>query len=53
MAVPHPGRFPLVVEAIMGDGSDCKPVRLTGVFMDEGSRLNLLYTCTIDAMGIS
>jgi hypothetical protein len=52
-AVPHPGRFPLVVEAIVGGGSDCKPVRLTKVFMDGGSGLNLLYTRTLDAMGVS
>jgi hypothetical protein len=42
-----------VVEAIMGGELDCKPTRLTRVFMDGSSGLNLLYIHTFDAMGIS
>jgi hypothetical protein len=46
-AVIHePGRFPLIVEAIF------ERTRLTKVFMDGGSGLNLLYARTLDAMKI-
>jgi hypothetical protein len=44
--VPHPGRYPLVVIPIVGT------TRLTKVLMDGGSGLNILYTSTLDNMGI-
>jgi len=44
--VPQPGRCPLVVDHIVGNK------RLTKVLMDGGSGLNILYTDTLDAMGI-
>ena len=45
-AVPHPGRYPLVVDPIVG------PKRLTKVLMDGGSSLNIMYAKTLDAMGV-
>ena len=45
-AVPHLGRYPLVVDPIVG------PKRLTKVLMDGGSGLNIMYTETLDAMGV-
>ena len=36
-AIPHPGRYPLVVDPIVG------PKRLTKVLMDGGSGLNIMY----------
>ena len=45
-AVPHPGRYPLVVDPIVG------PKRLMKVLMDGGSGLNIMYTKTLDEMGI-
>jgi hypothetical protein len=44
--VPYPGRYPLVVSPIVGT------TRLTKVLMDGGSGLNILYTSTLDRMGI-
>jgi hypothetical protein len=44
--VPHPGRYPLIVSPIVG--TTC----LTKVLMDGGSGLNILYTSTLDRMGI-
>ena len=45
-AVPHLGRYPLVVDPIVG------PKRLTKVLMDGGSGLNIMYAKMLDAMGI-
>jgi hypothetical protein len=45
-SVPHPGRYPLMVDPII----DVK--RLTKVLMDGGSGLNIMYIETLDAMGI-
>jgi hypothetical protein len=45
-SVPHSGRYPLVVDRIIG------MKRLTKVLMDRGSGLNILYAETLDAMGI-
>ena len=44
--IPHPGRYPLVVDLIVG------PKRLTKVLMDGGSGLNIMYAKTLDEMGI-
>ena len=44
--VPHPGRYPLVVNPIIG------PKRLTKVLMDGGSSLNIIYAKTLDEMGV-
>ena len=44
--VPHPGRYMLVVDPIIG------PKRLTKVLMDGGSSLNIMYAKMLDAMGI-
>ena len=44
--IPQLGRFPLVVDPIVGTK------RLAKVLMDGGSGLNLLYANTLDAMGI-
>jgi hypothetical protein len=45
--VPQPGRYPLVIDPIVGN------TRLTKVLMHRGSSLNIMYTETIDAMGIN
>ena len=45
-SVPQPGRYPLVVDPIIGTK------RLTKVLMDGGSDLNIMYAETLDAMGI-
>ena len=45
-SVPQPGRYPLVVDPIIGTK------RLTKVLMDEDSGLNIMYVETLDAMGI-
>ena len=42
----HPRRYPLIVDSIVG------PKRLTKVLMDGGSGLNIMYTETLDAMGV-
>jgi len=44
--VPHPGRYLLVVNPIVG------PKRLTKVLMDGGSGLNIMYAKTLDEMGV-
>ena len=44
--VPHPGRYPLVVDPIIG------PKQLTKVLIDEGSGLNIMYAKTLDEMGV-
>jgi hypothetical protein len=44
--VPQPGRYPLVVDPIIGNAW------LTKVLMNEGSGLNIMYAKTIDSMGI-
>jgi hypothetical protein len=44
--VPHPGLYPLVISPIMG--TTC----LSKVLMDGGSGANILYTSTLDKMGI-
>ena len=46
-SIPHPGRYPLVVDPIVG------PKRLTKVLMDGGSGLNIMYAKTLDKMGIN
>ena len=43
---PHLGRYPLMVSPIMG------PTCLIKVLMDGGSGLNILYSSTLDKMGI-
>jgi hypothetical protein len=45
--VPHPGRYPLIIDLII----DKK--HLSKVLMDGGSSLNIMYVETIDAMGIN
>ena len=45
-SVTHPGRYPLVVDPILG------AKWLNKVLMDGGSGLNIMYTETLDAMGI-
>ena len=44
--VPHPRRYPLVVDPIIS------PKCLTKVLMDEGSGLNIMYAKTLDVMGV-
>ena len=44
--IPHLGRYPLVVDPIVG------PKRLTKVQMDRGSGLNIMYAKTLDEMGV-
>ena len=44
--VPHPGRYPLVVDPIVGLNW------LTKVLMDGGSGLNIMYAKTLDEMGV-
>jgi hypothetical protein len=46
-SIPHPGRYPLMVDPIVG------MKRLTKVLMGGGSGLNILYIETLDAMGIN
>ena len=45
-SVPHPGRYQLMLDPIVG------PKRLTKVLMDGGSGLNIMYAKTLDEMGI-
>jgi hypothetical protein len=45
--VPQPGRFPLVVDPVVGRK------RLSKVLMDGGSGLNILYVETLEGMNIS
>jgi hypothetical protein len=44
--VPSPGRYPLVVDPIIGN------VRLSKVLMDGGSSLNIIYAETLKLLGI-
>ena len=45
-SIPQPGRYPLVVDPIIG------MKQLTKVLMDGGSSLNIMYAEMLDAMGI-
>jgi hypothetical protein len=44
--VPSPGRYPLVVDPVIGNA------RLTKVLMDGGSSLNIIYAKTLGLLGI-
>jgi hypothetical protein len=44
--VPSPGRYPLVVDPVIGNA------RLTKVLMDGGSSLNIIYAETLGLLGI-
>jgi len=44
--VPHPGRYPLIVNPIIGN------TRFSKVVMDRGSSLNIMYARTLELMGI-
>jgi hypothetical protein len=44
--VPSPGRYPLVVDPVIGNA------RLTKVLMDGGSSLNIIYVETLGLLGI-
>jgi hypothetical protein len=44
--VPNPGVYPLVVDPIIAN------TRLTKVLIDGGSSLNIIYTQTLDLLGI-
>jgi hypothetical protein len=44
--VPSPGKYPLVVDPVIGN------VRLTKVLMDEGSSLNIIYAETLGLLRI-
>jgi hypothetical protein len=44
--VPSPGRYPLVVDPIIGN------VRLSKVLMDGGSGLNIIYAKTLELLGV-
>jgi hypothetical protein len=44
--VPSPGRYPLVVDPIIGN------VRLSKVLMDGGSNLNIIYAETLELLGV-
>jgi hypothetical protein len=44
--VPSPGKYPLVVDPVIGN------VRLTKVLMDGGSSLNIIYTETLELLQI-
>jgi hypothetical protein len=44
--VPSPGRYPLIVDPVIGN------VRLTKVLMDGGSNLNIIYAETLGLLGI-
>jgi hypothetical protein len=45
--VPSPGRYPLVVDPIIGN------VRLSKVLMDRGSSLNIIYAETLELLGVN
>ena len=45
-AVPHPGRYPLVVDPIVS------PKRLTKVLMDRGNGLNIMYAKMLNEMSV-
>jgi hypothetical protein len=44
--VPSPGRYPLVIDPVIGNA------RLTKVLMDGGSSLNIIYAETLELLGI-
>jgi hypothetical protein len=44
--VPSPGRYPLVIDPVIGN------VRLTKVLIDGGSNLNIIYAETLGLLGI-
>jgi hypothetical protein len=44
--VPSPGRYPLVVDPVIGN------TRLTKVLMDRGSSLNIIYAETLGLLGV-
>jgi hypothetical protein len=44
--VPSPGRYPLVIDPIIGNS------RLTKVLMDGGSSLNIIYAKTLGLLGV-
>jgi hypothetical protein len=44
--VPSPGRYPLVVDPVIGNA------RLSKVLMDEGSSLNIIYAETLGLLGV-
>jgi hypothetical protein len=44
--VPSPGRYPLVVDPVIGNA------RLTNVLMDGGSSLNIIYAETLGLLGV-
>jgi hypothetical protein len=44
--VPSPGRYPLVVDPIIGN------IRLSKVLMDRGSSLNIIYAETLELLGV-
>jgi hypothetical protein len=44
--VPSPGRYPLVVDPVIGNA------RLSKVLMDGGSSLNIIYTETLGLLGV-
>jgi hypothetical protein len=44
--VPSPGKYPLVVDPVIGD------VRLTKVLMDGGSSLNIIYAETLGLLRV-
>jgi hypothetical protein len=44
--IPSPGRYPLVVDPVIGNA------RLTKVLMDGGSSLNIIYAETLGLLGI-
>jgi hypothetical protein len=45
--VPSPGRYPLVVDPIIGN------VRLSKVLMDGGNSLNIIYAETLELLGVN
>src|SRR6266540_5206730 len=42
--IPHPGRYPLVLDPIV------RTTKLNRVLIDGGSRLNILFTKTLDEL---
>jgi hypothetical protein len=44
--MPSPGRYPLIVDPIVGN------VRLSKVLMDGGSSLNIIYAKTLELLGV-
>jgi hypothetical protein len=44
--VPNPGVYPLIVDPVITN------TRLTKVLMDDGSSLNIIYSQTLDLLGL-